>query len=181
IEIIAQKEFTGYFLMNWDIVNYARRNNFYYVGRGSGANSIVAYLLRITDVDPIELDLYFERFINLYRQNPPDFDIDFSWRDREEVTKYIFKRFPTATLLGTYNTLKLKAVVRELGKVFGLPAREIDQLSVGDYQSGRLDHIAQLVLKYGQFIHRFPGHLSDHASGIVAPDKAIHHFCGTFL
>src|SRR5690606_29845574 len=89
--------------------------------------------------------------------------------------------FPTATLLGTYNTLKLKAVVRELGKVFGLPAREIDQLSVGDYQSGRLDHIAQLVLKYGQLIHRFPGHLSVHASGIVVPEKDIHHFCVTFL
>ena len=181
IEIIAQKGFTGYFLMNWDIVNYARHKNYYYVGRGSGANSIVAYLLKITDVDPIELDLYFERFINLYRQNPPDFDIDFSWRDREDVTQYIFKRFSTAALLGTYNTLKLKAVVRELGKVFGLPPREIDQISGGDYKSSRLDHIAKLVLKYGKLIHRFPSHLSVHASGIVVPEKHINHFCGTFL
>lgn len=61
------------------------------MGRGSGANSIVAYLLRITDVDPLELDLYFERFINLYRKNPPDFDIDFSWKDRDDVVNYLLK------------------------------------------------------------------------------------------
>ncbi|MFM7234192.1 MAG: PHP domain-containing protein, partial [Flavobacteriales bacterium] len=72
--LIREKKFVSYFLINWDIVNYARSKNYYYVGRGSGANSIVAYLLRITDVDPLELDLYFERFINLFRQSPPDFD-----------------------------------------------------------------------------------------------------------
>ena len=80
LQLIKEKEFVSYFLINWDIVSEARKRDFYYVGRGSGANSIVAYLLRITDVDPIELDLYFERFINLYRTNPPDFDIDFSWK-----------------------------------------------------------------------------------------------------
>ena len=94
LELIKAKGFVSYFLINWDIVNYARSKGYFYVGRGSGANSIVAYLLRITDVDPMELDLYFERFINLYRINPPDFDIDFSWRDREDITQYIFKRFP---------------------------------------------------------------------------------------
>ena len=70
LELIKQKGFVSYFLINWDIVSEARRRGFFYVGRGSGANSLVAYLLRITDVDPIELDLYFERFINLYRANP---------------------------------------------------------------------------------------------------------------
>ncbi|MGV6831277.1 MAG: PHP domain-containing protein, partial [bacterium] len=80
LSIIKQKGFVSYFLINWKILEYARSKDYYYVGRGSGANSIIAYLLRITDVDPIELDLYFERFINLFRQNPPDFDIDFSWK-----------------------------------------------------------------------------------------------------
>jgi DNA polymerase-3 subunit alpha len=101
LSLIREKEFVSYFLINWDIVSHARKKGFFYVGRGSGANSIVAYLLRITDVDPIELDLYFERFINLYRANPPDFDIDFSWKDREEMTRYIFDRFDHVALLGT--------------------------------------------------------------------------------
>lgn len=78
LKIIKEKGFVSYFLINWRILQYARSKGYFYVGRGSGANSIIAYLLRITDVDPIELDLYFERFINLYRKNPPDFDIDFS-------------------------------------------------------------------------------------------------------
>ena len=77
IDIIAQKNYLSYFLITHDFTSYARAKGYFYVGRGSGANSIVAYLLRITDVDPLELDLYFERFINLYRKNPPDFDIDF--------------------------------------------------------------------------------------------------------
>ncbi|HMB61931.1 MAG TPA: PHP domain-containing protein, partial [Eudoraea sp.] len=121
LDLIREKGFVSYFLINWDIVSYARKQGFFYVGRGSGANSIVAYLLRITDVDPIELDLYFERFMNLYRANPPDFDIDFSWKDREEMTRYIFDRFEHVGLLGTYVTFKERGVIRELGKVFGLP------------------------------------------------------------
>src|SRR4030095_3617899 len=120
----------------WDIVQYAQHKNYFYVGRGSGANSMVAYLLRITDVDPIDLDLYFERFLNPYRTSPPDFDIDFSWRDRDEITDYIFKRYghKHTALLATYNTFKGRSVIRELGKVFGLPKPEIDAV-VGDRHS----------------------------------------------
>ena len=106
LRIIKEMGFVSYFLINWDIVSEARKRGFFYVGRGSGANSIVAYLLYITDVDPIDLDLYFERFINLYRVNPPDFDIDFSWRDRQEMPQYIFDRFAHVALVGTYVTVK---------------------------------------------------------------------------
>ena len=95
LNTIREKGFVSYFLINHAIVKYALEKKYFYVGRGSGANSIVAYLLRITDVDPIELDLYFERFINLYRQNPPDFDIDFSWRDREDITHFILNALST--------------------------------------------------------------------------------------
>ena len=109
LNIISQKKFLSYFLINWDIVSYARSKGYFYVGRGSGANSVVAYLLRITDVDPIELDLYFERFINLFRTNPPDFDIDFSWADRDDVTDYIFDRFKNTALLATYNTSSVQS------------------------------------------------------------------------
>lgn len=181
LELIAKKNFVSYFLINWDIVNYAQKRGYFYVGRGSGANSIVAYLLKITDVDPIELDLYFERFINLYRTSPPDFDLDFSWRDRDDITQYIFKRFPYTALLATYNTFQYRAVVRELGKVFGLPKHEIDKLSRGKFSSNELDQLGHLVLRYSTYIQGFPSHLSIHAGGILIAEKSIHYHTGTFL
>ena len=181
LELIAKKNFVSYFLINWDIVNYAQKRGYFYVGRGSGANSIVAYLLKITDVDPIELDLYFERFINLYRTSPPDFDLDFSWRDRDDITQYIFKRFPHTALLATYNTFQYRAVVRELGKVFGLPKHEIDKLSRGKFTSNELDQLGHLVLRYSTYIQGFPSHLSIHAGGILIAEKSIHYNTGTFL
>ena len=181
LEIIIEKGFVSYFLINWDIVNYARRKGYFYVGRGSGANSIIAYLLRITDVDPIDLDLYFERFINLYRQNPPDFDIDFSWRDRQDVTDYIFKRFPNTCLLATYSTFQYRSVVRELGKVFGLPKHEIDRLAHAKGNIGKLDNLSQLVLKYSALIQGFPSHLSIHAGGILISEKPLEYYTPTYM
>jgi len=181
LQLIKEKEFVSYFLINWDIVSEARRRNFYYVGRGSGANSIVAYLLRITDVDPIELDLYFERFINLYRTNPPDFDIDFSWKDRGEITQYIFDRFQHVSLLGTYVTFKSRGVIRELGKVFGLPKAEIDVLCDGHYKPTDLDEVSLLVLKYGNLIKDMPNYLSIHAGGILISERPLHYFSATHL
>ena len=178
LTLIKKMGFVSYFLINWNIVSHAQKKGFFYVGRGSGANSMVAYLLRITDVDPIELDLYFERFINLYRVNPPDFDIDFSWRDREEMTQYIFDTFKNTVLLGTYVTFKHRGVVRELGKVFGLPKSEIDLLSDGRYQPSRLDEVSRLVLKYGELIKGMPNYLSIHASGILISERPIHLFFG---
>jgi DNA-directed DNA polymerase III PolC len=181
IDIIAQKDYLSYFLITWDFTSYARSKNYFYVGRGSGANSIIAYLLRITDVDPLELDLYFERFINLYRKNPPDFDIDFSWKDREDVTQYIFNRYENVALLCTYNTFQYKATVRELGKVFGLPKSEIDILSKGKFSINQLDNLSILVLKYAKQIEGMPAHLSVHSGGIVISEKPISWYSATFL
>ena len=179
LEVIKQQGFMSYFLINWDICKYARSKDYFYVGRGSGANSVVAYLLRITDVDPIELDLYFERFINLYRQNPPDFDVDFSWKDREDITQYIFKRFPNTALLATYSTFQFRAVVRELGKVLGIPPHEIDRIQ--SVHPNQLDEMQQLVLRYGRYIEGFPSHLSIHAGGILISEKPIHYYTATDL
>lgn len=181
LKVLEGRGYYSYFLINWDIVNYARRNNYFYVGRGSGANSLVAYLLRITDVDPIELDLYFERFMNMSRQQPPDFDVDFSWRDRQDVTRYIFERYPKAALLGSQTTFQYKAVVRELGKVLGLPGRDIDALSSARSRPTDLDEMQGLVLKYGKLIQGFPHNMTIHSSGILIPEKDIHHFGATFL
>jgi len=179
LDLIKKMGFVSYFLINWEIVSEASRRGFFYVGRGSGANSIVAYLLRITDVDPIDLDLYFERFINLYRANPPDFDIDFSHRDRPEMTEYIFERFDYVALLGTYVTFKRRGVIRELGKVFGLPKNEIDFLSEGRYELKKLDGASRLVVKYGHLIHGMPNYLSIHAGGILISEKPLHWFSAT--
>lgn len=181
LNIIKEKGFVSYFLINWRILQYARSKGYFYVGRGSGANSIVAYLLRITDVDPIELDLYFERFINLYRKNPPDFDIDFSWADRDDVTQFIFKEFPNTALIAVYNTFKYKASIRELGKVFGLPKSEIDVLSSGSYQYKNLDRLSQLVVIYSRYIQGFPNYLGIHAGGIIISEKPIQYYTATFL
>ncbi|MCL6274691.1 DNA polymerase III subunit alpha [Muricauda sp. 2012CJ35-5] len=181
LSLIKKMGFVSYFLINWDIVTEARNRGFYYVGRGSGANSIVAYLLRITDVDPMELDLYFERFINLYRANPPDFDIDFSWRDRPAMTEYIFGRFEHVALLGTYVTFKERGVIRELGKVFGLPKQEIDFLITGRYDQNSLDSMSKLVLKYGNLLKDKPNYLSIHAGGILISEKPLHWFSATHL
>lgn len=181
LQLIKKMGFVSYFLINWDIVSYADKQGFFYVGRGSGANSMVAYLLRITNVDPMELDLYFERFINLYRANPPDFDIDFSHRDRPIMTKYIFNRFQHVALLGTYVTFKWRGMVRELGKVFGLPKDEIDLLCDKNFQSSRLDGISALVIKYTQLLEGMPNYLSIHAGGILISEKPLHWFAATHL
>ena len=184
LDIIKQQNYIPFFLINWDIVRYAKSKGYYHVGRGSGANSIVAYLLGITDVDPIELDLYFERFMNMYRTSPPDFDIDFSWRDREDVTRYIFEKYGKngqAALLATYNTFKHSAAIRELGKVFGLPKHEIDKLSDGKYNKNKLDELSQLVLKYADELKGRPNYLSIHAGGIIISEKPIHYFTATNL
>ena len=184
LDVIIKMDYVPFFLINWDIVKYAKDREYFHVGRGSGANSIVAYLLGITDVDPIELDLYFERFMNLYRSTPPDFDIDFSWRDREDVTQYIFDRFGKsgqAALLGTYNTFKHSASVRELGKVFGLPKSEIDKLSDGQYIFKNLDKLSQLVMVYAKRLQGMPNYISVHSAGIIVSEKPIHYFTATDL
>ncbi|MGZ3866493.1 MAG: DNA polymerase III subunit alpha [Bacteroidia bacterium] len=182
LEVIGKMNFASYFLINWDIIKYAQHKNYYYVGRGSGANSIVAYLLRITDVDPVDLDLYFERFINIYRSNAPDFDMDFSWTDRDDVTRYIFDRFGRnrTALLATYATFKHDAVTRELGKVFGLPPQEIDRLQALKNKKD-VDQMGALVLKYSELIEGMPSHLSIHASGIIISQEDISTYTATNL
>ncbi|MBT8323962.1 MAG: DNA polymerase III subunit alpha [Bacteroidia bacterium] len=181
LSIIKEKGFVSYFLINWKILKYARSKDYFYVGRGSGANSIVAYLLRITDVDPVELDLYFERFINLFRTNPPDFDLDFSWRDRDDITQFIFKTFKHTALIAVYNTFKFKASVRELGKVFGLPKSEMDLLTRKRYNINTLDRLSQLVIKYSTYIQGFPNYLGIHAGGILISERPIHYYTATFM
>ena len=181
IDVIAEKNYLSYFLITHDFTSYARSKGYFYVGRGSGANSIVAYLLRITDVDPLELDLYFERFINLYRKNPPDFDIDFSWRDRDDVVRYIFERYPNAAWLCTYSTFQYRACIHELSKVFGLPAGTSKMLSRGKGSLAEFAELGTLILRYAKYIEGLPSHLSVHAGGIVISERPLTAFAACFL
>jgi len=174
LQTIFDLGFTPYFLINWDIVDYARRQGFFYIGRGSGANSLIAYCLRITDVDPIELDLYFERFINPSRKNPPDFDIDFSHTDRDQIRQYIFEKYPGHTaLVGSYSTFEKKSCIRQIGKVFGLPDHEIEILQGDRINKRGLDEYGKLVLQYAEMIQGLPNLLSVHACGVLISEEPI--------
>ncbi|WP_255069212.1 DNA polymerase III subunit alpha [Lacihabitans sp. LS3-19] len=177
LKIIEELHFGSYFLITWDIIKYGKSRGYYHVGRGSGANSIVAYCIGITDVDPIELDLYFERFINPHRTSPPDFDIDFSWDERDEIIDYVFKRYGRehVSLMATYNTFKGRSIYRELGKVFGLPKPEIDELINNPNANHRNEH-TQYIFKYAPMMINFPEHLSIHAGGMLISEEPMAHY-----
>jgi DNA polymerase-3 subunit alpha len=127
LEIIDKLGFSAYFLITWDIVRYSMARGFYHVGRGSGANSIIAYCLKITNVDPIDLNLYFERFINPKRSSPPDFDIDYSWKERDEVIDYIFKRYGYShtALLGMMSTFRESQLCGNLEKCMAFRKKKL--------------------------------------------------------
>jgi DNA-directed DNA polymerase III PolC len=175
MKTIIELGFVSYFLINWDIVRYARERKFYYIGRGSGANSIVAYCLLITDVDPMELNLYFERFINPARKAPPDFDIDFSHTDRDVIRDYIFDKYEGhVALVGSYSTFQRKSCIREIAKVFGLPDHEIDALQSERLDLNTLDRMGKMVLEYSDyFAKEHPRQLSVHACGIIISEEPI--------
>lgn len=175
LEIIDKLGFSAYFLITWDIIRYSMARGFYHVGRGSGANSVVAYCLKITNVDPIDLNLYFERFINPKRSSPPDFDIDYSWKERDEVIDYIFKRYGYnhTALLGTINTFRGKSIVRELGKVYGLPKEEIDSLIENPSAEVNRNEITDKIFETGLKIADFPNMRSIHAGGILISEEPI--------
>ena len=175
LEIIDRLGFSSYFLITWDIVRYSMARGFYHVGRGSGANSVVAYCLKITNVDPIDLNLYFERFINPKRSTPPDFDIDYSWKERDEVIDYIFKRYGYrhTALLGTISTFRGKSIVRELGKVHGLPKEEIDSLIDNPSSATNRNEITNTIFATGLKIADFPNIRSIHAGGILISEEPI--------
>jgi DNA-directed DNA polymerase III PolC len=175
LEIIDKMGFAAYFLIAWDIIRYSMSRGFYHVGRGSGANSIVAYCLRITDVDPIDLDLYFERFINPKRTSPPDFDIDYSWKERDEVLDYIFKRHghEHTALLGAMSTFRDKSIYRELGKVHGLPKQEIDAFLKHPEEAINQNQIIRKINELGELMADFPNLRSIHAGGVLISDEPI--------
>jgi len=175
LDIIHKLGFSAYFLITWDIIRYSMSRGFYHVGRGSGANSVVAYCLQITNVDPIELNLYFERFLNPRRTSPPDFDIDYSWKDRDDVLDYIFKRYGKqyTSLLGCMSTFQGRSIYRELGKVYGLPKEDIDLLVDYPNDTRNKNAITEEIEKVALRIADFPNQRSIHAGGVLISEEPI--------
>ncbi|SEP88283.1 DNA polymerase III subunit alpha [Nitrosomonas ureae] len=132
VNTIIQMGFAGYFLIVADFINWAKHNNVPVgPGRGSGAGSLVAYSLGITDLDPLRYDLLFERFLNPERISMPDFDIDFCQDRRELVIEYVKQRYGMGKVsqIATFGTMAAKAVIRDIGRVMDLPYNFVDQLA----------------------------------------------------
>lgn len=178
LKVIDELNFSSYFLITWDIIQYSNSRGFMHVGRGSGANSIVSYCLGITDICPLELDLYFERFLNLNRKSPPDFDIDWSWQERDEILEYIFERYGRdhVAFCGTNVEFKYRSIFREVGKAFGLPKEELDILAKNPMATHENNAVVKQVQKYGMLLEKFPNQRSMHACGILISEEPITNY-----
>jgi DNA polymerase-3 subunit alpha len=132
IAMIKQMGYAGYFLIVWDFIRYAREEGIPVgPGRGSAAGSVVAWSMRITDVDPIEFDLIFERFLNPERVSMPDIDVDFCERRRGEVIDYVTRKYGRQNVaqIITFGTMKAKAVVRDVGRALDMPYADVDRIA----------------------------------------------------
>ena len=187
LAIIYQMGLTEYFLVTWDIVRFAREQKIRCSGRGSAADSMVAYCLGITIVDPLEHNLLFERFLNPERKGMPDIDIDFDAARRDEVINYIYERYgeDKVAMVCTVSTLCAKSAIRDIGKAMDFPPEEIDLLAsaIPHTHAGRIrEAMANLpelrdsniplwkmenLLEVCEKADGFPRHLSVHLGGLV--------------
>ena len=197
LSVINELNFTDYFLIVWDIVQEAKKRGMMTIGRGSAANSLVAYCLELTQVDPIKLNLYFERFLNKARSNPPDVDIDFSWKERDEIVKYVFEKYgyERVAMISTTITFRARSAFRETAKAFGISDREISKYSkkIPWTNAVNLPKISEMfpeskslgfdkepwktIVQLASKIANFPRHLSIHPSGIVITPTKITDYC----
>ncbi len=193
LSVIAEMSFSNYFLIVWDIVNEAKRRGMMTIGRGSAANSLVAFCLEITQINPLEHNLYFERFLNKARSSPPDFDIDFSWKERDEIIKYIFEKYgyEKVAMISTTVTFRARSAFREVAKAFGFTNEEISKYSkkIPWTDATNLPNLAELfpesknlnfqqepwktIVNLASQIARFPRHISIHPGGIVITPTKI--------
>ena len=196
LKTIHDLGFSEYFLIVKEIVTFCRQENIPCVGRGSAADSLVSYVLGITQVDPLRHDLYFERFLNPHRKEPPDIDLDLCWRNRDRVLEFVYKKFGSerVAMICTYNTFKNRSAIRDVAKTYGLPEDEIgkitkhlphhaiDQLesvitSLPELRDIRYNlPVYEEIMRLAQRIADFPRHLSIHPGGVlIAPDKITYY------
>jgi len=193
MRIIREKNFAHYFLVVDDIVRKTRRS----CGRGSAAASIVSYALEITHVDPIRHNLFFERFLNPGRMDPPDIDVDFAWDERDQVIDYVFAKYGNrrAAMVANHNTFGARSAIREVAKVFGLTDREIGRVT-GKIGIGW--HLKDIwrelprhprmrgvefkkpwdeILRAAVRLEGHFNHLSTHCGGLVVVPDEIRRYC----
>jgi len=197
IAMIKQMKYAGYFMIVWDFIRFARENGIPVgPGRGSAAGSVVAWCLKITDVDPIEFDLIFERFLNPERVSLPDIDIDFCERRRGEVIDYVTRKYGRENVaqIITFGTMKAKAVVRDVGRVLDMPFADVDRVaklippaldmtldkaleeSPGLKELFTRDPKVKELLDIGRRLEGMTRHASVHAAGVVIAPRPITEF-----
>jgi len=198
LSIIERMGYPGYFLIVWDFIDYARRNNVPVgPGRGSAAGSLVAYSLRITDIDPLKYDLLFERFLNPERVSMPDIDIDFCMDKRDDVIKYVAEKYggnQNVTQIITFGSMNAKGVLRDVGRVLDMTYGEVDKIAklvpnrlnitLKDafkeeprFESMRIENekVAEL-LDTALNLEGLPRHCSTHAAGVVISSQPLTNF-----
>ena len=185
LEVIERLGLAEYFLIVWDIMRYAREQGVLGQGRGSAANSVVAYVLGITNVDPIKLELLFERFLSEDRAGLPDIDIDFANKDREKVIQYVYQRYGRdhAGMVCEVISYRARSAVRDVGKALGLTPSQVDDLakllerrSLEEVKASDLDlsgEVAEQVLELSRRIEGFPRHLGIHVGGMVVTARPL--------
>lgn len=196
LNTIVAMGFPGYFLIVADFITWAKRNGIPVgPGRGSGAGSVVAWALRITDLDPLSLNLLFERFLNPERVSMPDFDVDFCQDRRDEVIRYVQERYgyDRVAQIITFGKLQARAVVRDVGRVLQIPYFQVDRISKmiphnpaqpitlaqaleGDpeLQAQREDETIDRLLTIALQLEGLYRHASTHAAGVVIADRPLH-------
>lgn len=197
LEVINRMGYADYFLIVQDFVGYAKKNGIPVgPGRGSGAGSLVAFLLGITDLDPLHFELLFERFLNPERVSMPDFDIDFCYDRRDEVIDYVRERYGAdhVAQIVTFGTMAARAAVRDVGRALGMSYAETDAVAkniphaIDITLDGALKASRELREMYedspkvkrlidtARALEGMPRHSSTHAAGVVITDKPVHEY-----
>ena len=195
LSVIDTMGFNAYFLIVADFVSFAKGSDIPVgPGRGSGAGSLIAYLIGITDVDPLEFDLLFERFLNPERVSMPDFDIDFCYNRREEVIDYVKRKYgeDKVAQIVTFGTLAPRAAIRDTGRALGISYSKVDtvaKLIPYDVSSLKdaleISEFKQLYLKDDEIrglvdtsmkLEGMPRHASTHAAGVVITEKPTYEY-----
>ncbi len=197
LKVINDMGFPGYFLIVWDFVRFARENDILVgPGRGSAAGSLVAYVLGITNVDPLRYDLLFERFLNPERISMPDIDIDFCYEKREQVIHYVINRYGADRVaqIITFGTMAARAAIRDVGRALNMPYAEVDRVAklipaeLGMTLDKALENGSELrqlydidpgvqkLLDMARAIEGMPRHASTHAAGVVIGKEPLTTF-----
>lgn len=199
IGIIKNMGYPGYFLIVWDFIKHAREHDIPVgPGRGSAAGSVVAYALKITDIDPMQYDLLFERFLNPERVSMPDIDIDFCMDGRDDVIKYVTEKYggnQNVTQIITFGSMNAKGVIRDVGRVLDMTYGEVDKLAKlvpnklnvtledAFKEEKQFDKLRKEnpkvdeLLSIAKSLEGLPRHCSTHAAGVVISSKALTEFC----